>query len=107
MRNMLKTLRTVGHVEAISYLLLVLVAMPLKYFANMPLAVTYVGMIHGLLFVAYVAAIAVTFIMRKLTFKQSVLAFISSLLPFGPFVFDRYLQRHSTTEAPVREVQKG
>ncbi|WP_322904707.1 DUF3817 domain-containing protein [Paenibacillus campi] len=107
MGNMLKTLRTVGHVEAISYLLLVLVAMPLKYLANQPLMVTYVGMMHGVLFVAYVAAIAVTLMMRKLTFKQAVLAFIASLLPFGPFLFDRYLQRHTTPELPVTEVQKG
>ncbi|GGJ17960.1 DUF3817 domain-containing protein [Paenibacillus hunanensis] len=107
MGNMLKTLRTVGHVEAISYLLLVLVAMPLKYLANQPLMVTYVGMIHGILFVAYVAAIAVTLILRKITFKQSVLAFIASLLPFGPFVFDRYLQRHTAPELPATEVQKG
>ncbi len=107
MGNMLKTLRTVGHVEAISYLLLVLVAMPLKYLANQPLMVTYVGMIHGILFVAYVAAIAVTLILRKITFKQSVLAFIASLLPFGPFVFDRYLQRHTASELPATEVQKG
>lgn len=107
MGNILKTLRLVGHVEAVSYLLLVLIAMPLKYFANMPLAVTYVGMIHGVLFVAYVAAILLTLILRKLTIKQAILGLIASVLPFGPFVFDRYLDRQQATDVPQTEIQKG
>ena len=107
MGNILKTLRLVGHVEAVSYLLLVLIAMPLKYFANMPLAVTYVGMIHGVLFVAYVAAILLTLILRKLTIKQAILGLIASVLPFGPFVFDRYLDRQQAADVPQTEIQKG
>ncbi|MEW4370795.1 DUF3817 domain-containing protein [Paenibacillus kandeliae] len=107
MGNILKTLRLVGHVEAVSYLLLVLIAMPLKYFANMPLAVTYVGMIHGVLFVAYVAAILLTLILRKLTIKQAILGLIASVLPFGPFVFDQYLDRQQAADVPQTEIQKG
>ena len=46
-------LRAVGMVEAVSFLLLLGVAMPLKYFAGMPLAVKIAGWIHGLLFIAF------------------------------------------------------
>ncbi|CAJ1314082.1 DUF3817 domain-containing protein [Paenibacillus sp. PK4536] len=98
-KNALSMLRVIGNVEAVSYLALVLIAMPLKYFANMPLAVTYVGMIHGVLFVAYVAAIGLTLILRKISFKQAILGLVASILPFGPFVFDRYLHRQHQRDA--------
>ena len=39
--------------EGVSFLVLLLVAMPLKYLANMPMAVTIVGGLHGILFVAF------------------------------------------------------
>ena len=49
-------LRVLGLIEGASFLVLLLIAMPLKYLAGMPVAVRYVGMAHGLLFVLYVAA---------------------------------------------------
>ncbi|WP_458121568.1 DUF3817 domain-containing protein [Paenibacillus sp. Z6-24] len=106
-KNAMSLLRIVGNVEALSYLLLVLVAMPLKYWAGQPLMVTYVGMIHGVLFVSYAAVIALTLMIRKLTFKQAILAMIASMLPFGPFIFDRYLKRQEPTLVPEARIQKG
>jgi integral membrane protein len=88
-RNALKTFGIIGNIEAVSYLLLVCIAMPLKYAADMPQMVSWVGMIHGVLFVAYVAAIVVVLILRKLTVLQGIIALVASLLPFGPFIFDR------------------
>ncbi|WP_025685708.1 DUF3817 domain-containing protein [Paenibacillus maysiensis] len=88
-KNPFKTFGVIGNIEAVSYLLLVCIAMPLKYAAGMPQMVSWVGMIHGVLFVAYVVAIVAMLIFRKLTVLQGLIALIASLLPFGPFIFDR------------------
>ncbi len=83
--------RAVGILEGISFLLLMGIAMPLKYFAGMPRAVTYTGWIHGVLFVAYGAVVFKALIDRKISFGWSVAAFFASLIPFGPFLIDRRL----------------
>lgn len=85
-KNAFKMFGVIGNIEAISYLLLVCIAMPLKYAAGMPQMVSWVGMIHGVLFVAYVVATVVMLILRKITLLQSLAALIASLLPFGPFI---------------------
>jgi len=85
-------LRRVGKIEGISFLVLVFIAMPLKYFAGQPLAVKVVGWIHGVLFVWFCWALAVAFFRGGLSFGLATLALIASLLPFGPFVIDRRLQ---------------
>lgn len=97
--RVLQLLRFVGNFEAVSYLLLVFIAMPLKYLADQPSMVSVVGMIHGVLFILYVVAILAALLLRKLTFKQAVLGFIASLLPFGPFVFDRKVLNKSNIPA--------
>src|SRR5262249_12017979 len=51
-------LRLVGYAEGVSFLLLLGVAMPLKYAAGMPEVVFWVGLAHGILFMLYVAAVA-------------------------------------------------
>lgn len=90
--------RIIGHIEAISYFLLLGVAMPMKYFADMPWAVTYTGWAHGALFVALMLAIAAAFFGKHLGFKLSALAVIASLLPFGPYLVDRKLARSEAGE---------
>lgn len=75
--------------EGVSFLLLMGVAMPLKYFAGMPEAVKYTGWIHGLLFIGYCLAILNALVAGGISFKDSVIAFMASLVPFGPFFVDR------------------
>ena len=77
--------------EAISFLLLLGIAMPLKYAFGLPLAVRYVGMAHGGLFVIYCFLILITWLENKISLKHAALAFISSFIPFGPFLIDRKL----------------
>ncbi len=84
-------LRAVGILEGISFLLLMGIAMPLKYFAGMPLAVKYTGSIHGALFIAYCLCIFAALNSGRLSFGKSVLAFIAALIPFGPFLIDQKL----------------
>ncbi len=79
--------------EGISFLLLLGVAMPLKYLFDQPLAVRYVGMAHGVLFVILCLLLFRAWGDKKLPFKYAVLTFLASLFPFGPFVMDRKLKR--------------
>ena len=85
----LSRLRLVGLLEGLSFLVLLLVAMPLKYMAGQPLAVRYVGMAHGVLFLLYLAALIPVALDFKWDAKRIGLAVLASLLPAGPFAFDR------------------
>lgn len=78
--------------EGSSFLLLLFVAMPMKYAMGMPKVVTVVGAIHGILFLAYVAQLAKLRSTYQWDNKFSFYAFLASLLPFGPFVFDKHLR---------------
>ena len=78
--------------EGISYLLLLGIAMPLKYAFDFPIAVKYTGWIHGLLFVLYIAAVLKAAYVLKWKFSRVALFFIASVLPFATFVLDRSLK---------------
>ena len=84
----LSRLRLVGFLEGLSFLVLVLIAMPLKYFADSPLAVRYVGMAHGILFLLYLLALVPVALDHRWSLRTVALAVLASLLPAGPFVFD-------------------
>lgn len=82
---------SIGKLEGYSYLLLLLIAMPLKYLADMPLAVRIVGSIHGALFVAFVIIIIMMLLKKTLTLKKAFYAFVLSLIPFGTFFLRKIL----------------
>jgi integral membrane protein len=88
----LSLFRKVAIAEGVSYLLLLFVAMPLKYWANMPLAVKYTGWAHGLLFVLYAVCLVMAWQETKWKFGKATLIFLASLLPFAPFVVDNRLK---------------
>ena len=88
----LSIFRKVAVAEGISYLLLLFVAMPLKYWAGLPLYVKYTGWAHGLLFVLYGIFLIIAWQEQKWKFGKAVLIFLASLLPFMPFVVDRKLK---------------
>ena len=81
--------RYTGWLEGGSYLLLLFVAMPLKYVWGEPGMVRVVGMAHGLLFLAYVGLAFAMYDREGWTLKKLGWAILASLLPFGPFVFER------------------
>ena len=85
--------RMAGMIEAVSFLILLGIAMPLKYMAGMPEAVTVVGWAHGILFMILCGTLLQAWVGRHLSFWQCVGAFIAALLPFGPFVYDRKLRQ--------------
>ena len=83
--------RIIGIAEGLSYLLLLGIAMPLKYAAGFPGPVKYMGWIHGLLFILYCLVIFHAWWRKHLGFKRAALAFGASLIPFGPWLIDRRL----------------
>jgi integral membrane protein len=87
--NPVTILRRVGFAEGVSFLLLLGVAMPLKYFAGMPQAVKIVGWLHGLLFIAYCLALLRVVVLAGWPLGRAALFFVAALLPFGPFLVDR------------------
>ncbi len=86
-------LRAVAFIEGCSYLLLLGVAMPLKYFAGLPLAVRIVGMIHGVLFLLFCAALFQAMAVARWSLLRAGVLFASSLVPFGTFAIDGRLRR--------------
>lgn len=88
----LNLFRKVALAEGISYIVLLFIAMPLKYWAGMPLAVKYVGWAHGLLFVLYIAFLVMAWQERKWSFGKVVILFVASLLPFVPFYVEKKLK---------------
>ncbi|WP_343524402.1 DUF3817 domain-containing protein [Pedobacter sp.] len=92
MNSSLSIFRKVAVAEGISYLLLLFVAMPLKYLAHFDLAVKYTGWVHGILFIGYVALLIIAWQEQKWKFGKVALIFVASLLPFAPFIVDRKLK---------------
>ena len=97
--NTLNRLRSIGTLEAISYLLLLGVAVPLKHIWGHPEAVRAIGMAHGLLWMAYVGLTVLGQIDYKWSAKTTAWLFLASILPFGPFVADSKLLRKVEAEA--------
>lgn len=91
--NQISFFRKIAFAEGISFILLVFIAMPLKYFFNQPLAVKYIGWGHGLLFVMYVICLLIVAYKHKWHLLKVFLIFIAALLPFAPFIVDKYLQK--------------
>ncbi|NLE84927.1 MAG: DUF3817 domain-containing protein [Myxococcales bacterium] len=84
--------RALALLEGTSFLLLLGIAMPLKYFAGMPLAVKLVGWAHGVLFVGFLAAIPSGLTAAGWPWRKAGTLVLASLVPFGPFVLDRALR---------------
>ena len=85
-------LRAIGMIEGISFILLLGVAMPLKYLAGKPEAVSVVGMAHGVLFILFCFALLQVMNAHDWPMKKAIRPFIAALIPFGPFIIDRELK---------------
>jgi integral membrane protein len=82
----------VGFAEGVSYLVLLFIAMPLKYFMAMPMPVKFVGMAHGVLFIAFGILLLMATIKYKWSIKMATIGFLLSFLPFGTFYLERILK---------------
>lgn len=88
MKTSLARFRIIAYTEAVSFLLLLGIAMPLKYLGGMPEAVKITGWVHGILFMLYIFSLTDCAMQYKWTLKKNLLFFAASLLPFGPFIAD-------------------
>lgn len=90
--DVLHRLRVLSLIEGTSTLILFGIAMPLKYYADMPMAVRIVGSLHGLLFVMLWAYCFFNMKRIPLPTKLGAAVMIGAIFPFGPFVVDRRLR---------------
>ncbi|MEM1025607.1 MAG: DUF3817 domain-containing protein [Myxococcota bacterium] len=87
-----RLVRLVGFVEGCSWLLLLFVAMPLKYGFGQPWAVRVVGMGHGILFCLFVVVLLRAHLSERWGLVRSGILFLAALLPFGFLFVDRSLR---------------
>jgi integral membrane protein len=90
---LIKTLSQTGILEGWSYILLLGVAMPLKYIGGIPEAVKYIGWAHGVLFILFCILVAKVKFTMNWSYKWAAIAFIASLLPAGTFFLDKQLKK--------------
>jgi integral membrane protein len=83
----------VAFAEGVSYLILLLIAMPLKYFMDMHTPVKVVGMLHGILFIGFCFLLLASTLKYKWTIKIATLGFLLSFVPFGTFYLERILKK--------------
>ncbi|HMU45049.1 MAG TPA: DUF3817 domain-containing protein [Chitinophagaceae bacterium] len=96
MKKIFAWFRKAAIAEGISFIVLLFVAMPLKYFADLPKAVTIVGSLHGALFIVFMV---LTYMVKEQLNKPlnwGVKAFLASIIPFGTFYMDRQWKKEET-----------
>ena len=81
--------RVIAICEALSFLILLFIAMPLKYLADSPGSVKVVGWIHGFLFVIYMISGFNVMNKHNWGMSKTMFAVLASLIPFGPFILDK------------------
>jgi integral membrane protein len=87
--NLIRRLRILGYAEAISWLLLLFIAMPLKYIWQQPLMVRYTGWFHGILFLLYIIHLCLAAYRLRWPFSKLLLGGVAAFLPFGTLWFDK------------------
>lgn len=88
-----KRFRLINKIEGYSYLILLFIAMPLKYLFELPIATKVVGMLHGILFIAFMYQLLEVSKRVPFSKKETGIFFIASLIPFGTFYTDKVLQK--------------
>ena len=86
-------LRILAYSEGVSFLLLLMVTVPLKYIMGLREPNIIIGLLHGFLFIAYVVAVIQIKFDQNWTYKKTFLALLAALIPFGTFWADWKLFR--------------
>jgi integral membrane protein len=97
MKQLLSTnigrLRIIGFSEGISLLILIFVAVPLKYIGHHPSVVKAMGPIHGALFLLFIVNTVSVGVEQKWQFKTTLKVLLACIIPFGTFYIDRKILR--------------
>jgi len=99
MKNPVAVLRALSLIEGVSFLVLVGIAMPLKYWAGLPLAVRVVGTLHGALFLVFCWALLRATLAARWPWSRAGLVFVAALVPFAPLWLDRRLRAWAADHA--------
>lgn len=92
---MLNSFRVISLIEGLSFLVLLFIAMPLKYHWGHPEAVSVVGMTHGLLFIAY-AGLAMIVMQRQGWSERFMFGVVlAGMVPFGCFFLEQRLRKEA------------
>ncbi|NQY22950.1 MAG: DUF3817 domain-containing protein [Campylobacteraceae bacterium] len=84
--------RLISYIEGISYLILLFIAMPIKYILDNPYFVKIVGMSHGVLFIIFVIFLLETMRKNSWTLRFALETFVLSLIPFGSFLIEKRIK---------------
>lgn len=87
----LTTIRFIALIEGTTLLLLLLVAIPLKYKMGIPMAVSIMGPIHGIAFMIYLSILGLAFLDNTLTAFKMLIGSVAAFIPFGSFIFERVM----------------
>ncbi len=104
--NVFYWFRKIAFAEGISFLVLLFIAMPLKYLADAPAAVKIVGGLHGALFVAFMTGGVLVMYVYKKSLLWLLKAFIASIIPFGTFIMEKYWKKEQLQYDLNRKVKK-
>ena len=100
MNNPIPLLRGVAVAEAISFLILLGIAMPLKYVWGMPVAVLIAGSIHGCLFLLFCWSLLRVAQNSQWQRGRVAMVFVSGLLPTAPLILDQRMQQWAAEWTP-------
>lgn len=93
-KKSVKNFRIINSIEGYSYIILLFIAMPLKYIAHIAIATKIVGTIHGILFITFCLLLVKAWKEAKWSFKENIIFFIASLIPFGTFFTKKRIQAY-------------
>ncbi len=88
LKSRVGVLRITAFLEGLSFLVILFVTMPLKYMYDMPGPNQMIGMVHGILFIAYIALVLMMKSEVKWSFMTTFWALVASIIPFGTFYAD-------------------
>ncbi|WP_018862161.1 MULTISPECIES: DUF3817 domain-containing protein [unclassified Thioalkalivibrio] len=92
----MKFFRLISVLEGLSLITLLFIAMPLRTYADMPLAVTYAGWVHGILFIIYGATSLIASHLSGWSVWKWLLVLFLGVVPFGFLYVDRIIRRESS-----------
>lgn len=98
-KDTLNRFRIISYIEGLSFLVLLFIAMPIKYIGENPYPVKIAGMTHGILFILFMIFLFDT--MRKYSFENGYTfkLFVLSLIPFGSFFIEKSVKEFATQSA--------
>ena len=94
-------LRIASMLEGISFLILLFIAMPMKYVAGNPHWVSWAGRVHGGLFIVLAVALMRCASARGWTMSRALRVIGMALVPFGAFFLDREFASELRDDAAV------